>query len=793
MVPVAPTRLFIGFAMLVVVAPRPTLSAADTGPNRSLIEKHCLSCHNDNLRTAGVSLQELDPADVAGSPAIWEKVLRKVSSGEMPPDGAPAPEAAARAEFVARLAKALDRAAAVAPNPGRAPAHRLNRAEYGNAVRDLLALDIDVSAMLPGDDSGYGFDNIADVLSLSPALLERYLVAARRISRLAAGNPDVKPQKETSHSNRESGFLQAGHQAGPPPDPPFGAGRGAALRYYFPLDGEYEVSFAVDRGETREIYETHDVRVPVKAGLRALTLTFLNESSRPERIRPGPAAPAGIAQPPLDLRLDGRRVQLFEQPPAAVPFTLRSISIDGPYNATGPGDTPSRRKIFSCRPAAESLAAESPAAGPPTAESPAAEPNAEPCARRILSSLARLAYRRPVDAADVGPLMAVYQMGRAAEGSFERGVEKAVEALLVSPNFLFRIEKDPAGIEPATPYRISDIELASRLSFFLWSGIPDEELLRLAEQELLHDPAVLERQVRRMLADRRSKALVENFAGQWLHLRNVAKVKPDEVLFPEFDGDLRQAMQRETELFFENILKNNRSIFDLLDANNTFLNERLAEHYGAGKVYGPQFREVPVSDPRRGGLLGQASILTVTSYPNRTSVVVRGKWILENLFGMPPPPPPPNIPELEEAGQDGKRLTMRQAMSRHSRNPTCAACHTRMDPIGFALENYDAIGRRREQEGGAPIDSSGELPGGVAFDGPGELKQVLATHYRDSFASTVTEKLLTYALGRGLEYYDKPTVRSIVRQAERNEYRLADMIVTIVKSIPFQMRRSPES
>ena len=772
MVPVAPIRFFIGFAMLVAVAPRPTLSAADAEPARSLIGKHCLSCHNDDLRTAGVSLEGLNPTDVAGSPAIWEKVLRKVSSDEMPPDGSPAPEASTRTEFVARLEKALDRAAAAAPNPGRPPAHRLNRAEYSNAIRDLLGLDIDVDAMIPGDNSGYGFDNIADVLSLSPALLERYLVAARRISRLAAGNPDVKPRKETFHSNRESGFLQAGHQAGPPPDPPFGAGRGAALRYYFPLDGEYVISFALDRGETREIYETHDLRVPVKAGLRALTLTFLNESSRPERIRPGPAVPASIAQPPLDLRLDGRRVQLFEQPPAAAPFTLRSISIAGPYNATGSGDTLSRRKIFSCRPANES--------------------DEEPCARRILSSLARQAYRRPANDADVGPLMAIYQMGRRAEGSFERGVEKAVEALLVSPNFLFRIEKDPAGIAPATPYRVSDIELASRLSFFLWSSIPDEELFRLAEQGRLHDPAVLEAQVRRMLADRRSRALVENFAGQWLHLRNVAKVKPDEVLFPEFDGELRQAMQRETELFFQNILKNNRSMFDLLDADSTFLNQRLAEHYGTGKVYGPQFREVPVSDPRRGGLLGQASILTVTSYPNRTSVVVRGKWILENLFGMPPPPPPPDIPELEET-TSGKRLTMREAMSLHSKNATCASCHARMDPIGFALENYDAIGRRREQDGGVPIDASGELPGGVAFDGPGELKQVLATHFRDAFVTTVTEKLLTYALGRGLEYYDKATIRSIVRQAERNEYRLADLIVTIVKSMPFQMRRSPES
>ncbi len=423
---------------------------------------------------------------------------------------------------------------------------------------------------------------------------------------------------------------------------------------------------------------------------------------------------------------------------------------------------------------------------------PGPESNPDPCAERILSTLARRAYRRPVAEADLSPLLAIYEAGR-AEAGFERGVEKALEALLVSPHFLFRFEEDPEGIEPATPYRISDIELASRLSFFLWSSIPDEELLSLAEEGSLRDPVVLETQVRRMLADRRSHALVENFAGQWLHLRNVAKVKPDEVLFPEFDAELRLAAQRETELFFEKILRHNRSVFDLLGADYTFLNERLAAHYGVGKVYGPQFREVKLSDSRRDGLLGQASILTVTSYPNRTSVVVRGKWILENLFGMPPPPPPPDIPELEEAGHDGRPLTLRESMALHSRNPTCAGCHARMDPIGFALENYDAIGRWRTEDAGSPIDAAGVLPGGIAFDGPAELKQVLATDYADAFVATVVEKLLTYALGRGVEYYDRATVRSIVRQARRNEYRLADLIVTVVQSLPFQMRRSPES
>ena len=768
------SRFFAGLATVFVVALQPSfLSAADDHASRSLVGKYCVACHNDDLRTAGLSLQGLDPANVGGHGAVWEKVLRKISAGEMPPAGAPAPEASVTAKFAAGLEAALDAAAAADPNPGRPLAHRLNRAEYRNAIRDLLALDIDTGAMLPGDDSGYGFDNIADVLSLSPVLLERYLVAARRISRLAAGNPNVKPQKETYHRDRETGFLNAGHAPSSRQDLPFGAGRGSAIRYYFPLDGEYVISLALDQGNARSAdYQSHEVRLPLKAGMRTLAFTFLGESSRPEPTRPGGTASPGIAQPPLDIRMDGKRVRLVELPAAAAPFKLQWISIDGPHNVTGPGDTPSRRKIFSCRPSKEA--------------------QEEPCARRILATLARQAYRRPASAADVRGLMAIYQIGL-AEGGFERGVEKALEALLVSPSFLFRLEKDPAGIGPATPYPVSDIELASRLSFFLWSSIPDEELLILAERGRLRDPAVLEKQVRRMIADRHSTALVDNFAGQWLHLRNVARVKPDEVLFPEFDAELRQAMKRETELFFEDVLRDNRSVFDLLTGNKTFLNEQLARHYDVDKVYGPQFREVELSDPRRGGLLGQASILTVTSYPNRTSVVIRGKWILENLFSMPPPPPPADVPELEDAGNDGRHLTLREAMARHSTNPTCASCHARLDPIGFALENYDAIGRWRSEDGGVPIDASGELPGGVKFDGPTELKRVLAMDFRDAFAATVAEKLLTYALGRGLEYYDKATVRSIVRQAERNEYRLADLIASIVQSMPFQMRRSPES
>ena len=768
------TRCIAGLGLLIVLGSGSSgLRAQERHPDRTLIERYCLACHSDALRTAGVSLQAPDPADVAQHPALWEKVLRKFASGEMPPSGVPAPPPAERAGFAARLEAALDALAAARPNPGRSPAHRLNQAEYANAVRDLLALDFDVRGMLPADDSGYGFDNIADVLSLSPALLDRYLFAAHRLSRLAVGAPLGKPQKDIFVRNRETGFLQAGHVPDSPPDLPFGASRGAAFRYYFPLDGEYDFAAALDQGDSRTDYESLEARVHVEAGLRDLTLAFLGESSKPERTRPGAPDATVRPHPPLDLRLDGKRLRLLDLPDASQPFKIRWISIEGPFGANGPGDTPSRRAIFLCRPASTQEEA--------------------PCASRILSGLARKAYRRPVTSEDISALMAVYRNGR-DEGGFERGIERALRAILVSPSFLFRLEQDPAGVEPGTPYRLGDLELASRLSFFLWSSLPDEELLDLAERGRLREPGELERQVRRMLADRKSRALVDNFAGQWLELRKLAKVKPDDALFPDFDAELRLAMRRETELFFADLLARNRSALELLRAKRTFLNERLAGHYGIEGVHGPQFREVRLSDPRRGGLLGQGSVLTVTSYPNRTSVVIRGKWILENLFGMPPPPPPPDIPELDEsASVDGRALSLRERMSLHSRNPTCASCHVRMDPIGFALENYDAVGRWRTEDHGLPIDASGELPGGIAFDGPTELKRVFATTLGDDFARTVVEKLLTYALGRGLEYYDRATVRSIMREAERREYRLADLIVAIARSMPFQMRRSAES
>jgi hypothetical protein len=512
--------------------------------------------------------------------------------------------------------------------------------------------------------------------------------------------------------------------------------------------------------------------------LRTIGVAFLRESAKAEVEAP-PAR--GAAVPPmvrrgslpaeLDVRLDGKKLQRFQVPERGAPAQVTSVLVGGPYNVTGPGDTPSRAKLFVCRPLSSK--------------------DEEPCARTILSTLGRRAFRRTVTDADLKPLLAFYRNGR-QERDFDYGIEKALRALLVSPDFLFRIEHDPAPSATAKVYRLNDFELASRLSFFLWSSIPDDALLDLAEKGNLKDPAVLEQQVRRMLDDPRSDSLVGNFAGQWLYLRALEQVKPDADAFPEFDESLRQSFQRETELFFQNVLREDRSVVELLDANYTFLNQRLAEHYGIPKVYGSHFRKVALTDPNRGGLLGQGSILTVTSYPNRTSVVQRGKWILENLLGAPPPPPPPDIPELKPHAQDGRPLTMREQLEQHRANPVCSSCHSRMDPIGFALENYDGVGKWRSQDAGSAIDASGKLPGGVKFEGPSGLKKLLLSDYREDFVTTVTERLLTYALGRGLEYYDQPAVRAITRDAARDNYRMSALVTAVVKSTPFQMRRTPE-
>jgi mono/diheme cytochrome c family protein len=753
----------------------------------ALVRTSCISCHSDRLKIASLSLQNLDLANVPEQAAIWEKVARKLRSGEMPPSTVRVrPDAQVAAAMVTYLETTLDAAAAAHPNPGRAPVHRLNRAEYSNAVRDLLAVDVRPGEWLPVDDSGYGFDNIAAVLSTSPALLDRYMSAARKISRLAVGDLALKPVEEIYDAKRDPNKPTRNEQLNE--DLPFDSRAGMTVSHYFPLDAEYvfKVRFAGVQasGEEAEI-DPYQVRVPVKAGLHTIGVTAPRENLKAENDAPpgGPGAagrggPAQAQVPsPIDLRLNGARLKRFDV--RATNPDVTKLIIGGPYSPTGRGDTLSRRTIFVCQPTR-----------------PAQEPT---CARTILTRLAHRAFRRPVTGDDVEPLLAFYQKGRAGDArrseaesaGFDAGIQAAIEALLVSPEFLFRIEKEPVGAEASAARRVTDIELASRLSFFLWSTIPDNELLDLAERGKLKDPATLERQVRRMLDDPRSDALVENFAGQWLHLRNVETVKPDPVLLP-FDEALRQAFLTETSLFVDSIFREDRSLLDLLSADYTFVNQRLAEHYGIPRVYGSQFRRVAITDARRRGILGQGSVLTVTSYPNRTSVVQRGKWILENLLGTPPPPPPPDVPELK-AAPHGKVLSMREQMEVHRTNPTCAACHGRMDPIGFALENYDAVGRWRREDAGAPIDASGKLPDGTVFDGPSGLNQLLLTKYRDDFVRTATEKLLTYALGRGVEYYDLPTIRAITAEAARDNYRVSSLILAIIKSTPFQMRRASES
>jgi len=735
------------------------------------MQQYCVMCHSVKAKTAGIVLEGIDWSNPGANSATLEKVLRKVRTGEMPPAKLPHPTPAAATAFTSWLEAELDKSAAAHPNPGRPAIHRLNRAEYGNAVRDLLGVEINANSLLPVDDSGYGFDNVADVLSVSPALLERYMSVARLVSRRAVGELNLKPGEDEYEAPRTGG---RGHAERISDALPFDSAGGVAIHHFFPVDAEYVIKVKMGGGGEKE------VRLPVKAGDRLLGVTFLLDSSKPELAAPiNPRAPAaagggrgapGTPPPPakLDVRLDGARLKLFD---VGANSRVDKVLIAGPYNATGRGDTVSREKIFVCHPAA------------------AGEEDA--CAHTILAKLARRAFRRPVTDADLKPLLAFYRSGR-AQGDFDLGIEKALRALLVSPNFIFRVERDPAGAKAGSVARINDVELASRLSFFLWSSIPDDTLLEIAEKGHLHEPAVLNREVRRMLDDPRADALVSNFAGQWLYLRNLEVSKPDPDAFPEFDQELKDDFRKETELFFANILREDHSVLELLDAKYTFLNQRLAEHYGVPNVYGSQFRQVALTDPNRGGILGQGSVLTVTSYPNRTSVVQRGKWILETLLGAPPPPPPPDVPDLKAHGADGRQLTMREQMEMHRANPVCASCHSRMDPLGFALENYDGVGKWRVKDAGNTIDPSGKLPDGTTFQGPAGLKQILLTRDKDAFVNTVTQKLMTYALGRGLESYDMPAVRAAAREAAKNDYRMSALISAVVNSTPFQMRRTSE-
>jgi hypothetical protein len=769
--------------IIVVVIAEGAYAQQPAAAERALLDKYCVTCHNQKLSTAGIALDRADVTKPGDSPGVWEKVLRKVRMGQMPPPGVPRPAAPESAALVAYLETSLDRAAMAHPNPGRTSPHRLNRAEYSNAIRDLLALDIQAGSMLPVDDSGYGFDNIADVLTISPALFERYMSAARQVSALAVGDLALKPVDEVLFAAPKVKAGQ-GETERVSDDLPFDSRGGMSLKHYFPVDGEYVIRINL-AGAAAGAKSPYELRLPMKAGLRTVGVAFLRESAVRESAAPaggrrggagagGRGGRGGAEVPPaqMDLRIDGAKVKRFEVAETGTAPEVDTVTLGGPYNITGRGDTASRAKIFVCRP-----------------------PNAageEACARTILATLARRAFRRPVTDADVTPLLAFFKNGR-AEVDFEFGIQKALRAMLISPDFLFRTELDPRGAAPGAVYRISDLELASRLSFFLWSSIPDDELLKAAEQNKLRDSAVLQAQVRRMLADERSAALVQNFGGQWLYLRNLETAKPDPDIFTDFDDDLRQAFRKETDLFLTSIFREDHSILDVLGANYTYLNDRLAAHYGVPNIYGSQFRKVVMTDPNRQGLLGQGSLLTVTSYPNRTSVVQRGKWILENMLGAPPPPPPPDVPPLDATRNAGsKPLTMREAMEKHRANAICAGCHGRMDPIGFAMENYDGVGKWRDTDGGSKIDALGKLPGGVEFEGPAGLRKLLLTSYKDDFVSTVTEKLLLYALGRGLEPYDKPAVRSIARQARGDNSRISALVTGIVQSTPFQMRRTPD-
>jgi len=746
-------------------------SAAPASPEaagQAMVQKYCIYCHSDKLKTGGVSLESLHTTDIGAGAATWERVFRKLRSGEMPPLGMPHPDDTTKAQFISFLETRLDQAAEQHPNPGAPAVHRLNRAEYSNAIRDLLDLDQDHSATLPADDSGYGFDNIGDVLTVSPMLLEKYMSTARKVARLAVGTVKASPaiERVSAGRGRETDDL-------PPTER-----NGIQLRRYFPLDAEYTLlvrvrgdpvpnapppqldlrldgvrvklfEAAVSAAEEAQGSRNFEVRMPIKAGMHEIAAGFLSEMWRSEAV--GGRGRGGVPAPP----------------PAAAGVDY--VQIGGPFNPAGPGDTPSRKRIFICHPTA--------------GQSDTA------CATKILSSLARQAYRRPVTQADLAPLLKLYAADRADGASFDAAVETGLRAILVSPDFLFRVERDSKTVAGSV-HRVDDLSLASRLSFFLWSSIPDAELLGLAEKGKLHESAVLDAQVRRMLADAKSKALVDNFAGQWLRLRNIDEWQPDPDKFPQVDASMREAMRRESELFFQYIVREDRPVLELINANYTFLNERLARFYGIQNVKGNYFRRVELQGPERGGILTQAGIMMVTAYPTRTSPVLRGKWILESLLGAPPPPPPPDVPRFEESSVENP-TSLRAQLEKHRANAGCAGCHSRMDPLGFALENYDPVGRFRTKDGDTPIDASGSLPGGVAVNGPGDLKKVLLDR-KDQFVDTLAEKLLTYALGRGLEYYDMPAVREIRRKTAADGYKFSALVEAAVSSEPFQMRRTPD-
>ena len=761
--------------------------------NRALFNQYCFTCHNQRTKTAGLALDTLDLSAIGQNAETWEKVVGKLRSGMMPPQGSPRPDDSTRSALISWLTTELDRNAAANPNAGHPILSRLNRTQYATVIRDLLSLEVDAAVLLPPDDAAYGFDNVGDVLGISPVLLERYMDAAGKVSALAVGDPDVGPSSETFRIRQDA--SQDIHLEGMP----IGTVGGIMAKVTLPLDGDYvftvrmfrtnlgvtrgleyehQIEYAVDGkrvhvfsmgGEADfkanlvnmtklgdEIDERGHIRLSLKAGPHVITAAFLERSaaSNPTRLQP-------FIRSSTDTR-DTSGHPHFEM-----------FTVTGPFNATGSGDTPSRRRIFICRPASRAEEA--------------------PCARKIISTLARRAYRGDLTDGDLQRLMSFYQAGRQS-GNFETGIQKALQRILASPKFVFHLETEPQGIAPGSIYKISDLELASRLSFFLWSSIPDDELLQTAAKGSLHTPAVLEQQVRRMLADPKAESLATNFAAQWLYLRNLKNMQPNSEEFPDFDDNLRQAFENESLLFFQSIVKEDRNVLDLMTADYTFLNERLARHYRVPNIYGSQFRRVTLTDDARRGLMGKGAVLMVTSHVDRTSPVVRGKWILENLLGAPPPAPPANVPPLNENPQrEGKVLSMRERMEEHRANPVCANCHKLMDPIGLSLENFDAIGAWRVRDGsnvsslGTPIDASGVLLDGTKVDGVVALRKALVRQ-PDVFVGTLTEKLLIYALGRGTNYYDMPALRSIVRESAKQNYRFSSLILGIVRSTPFQQR-----
>jgi cytochrome c551/c552 len=782
-------------------APRPLQNSDVSGFSRT----YCATCHNDALKTGGLSLEHISLDRASADAETLEKVVRKVRGGLMPPAGVKRPDRATLDAFAGSIETAIDRAAAANPNPGKTPLHRMNRAEYANAIRDLLSLDVDSSTLLPADDSSRGFDNIADVLGVSPSLLERYVAAAAKISRLAVGERDAAPLQVTYTVKGDLSQNQTLEGQ------PLGTRGGTTITHNFPVDGEYQIKLSLLKLSFGQVFgegaEGEELEVTLNGQrvklfkLDDVPMFFMREANGSHPAKPQPTDPteARVKMTP-DIRLEfplkvkagpqtigvaflnksyAANEDLVRRPVSSTydvfigmqyGYTtaphLSRVAITGPYKATGLGDTPSRRRVFTCRP-----------------HSSADETT---CARQIISTLARRAYRRTVTDADVDSLLTFYQQEKAKTGNFEAGIEMALRRILADPEFIFRFEPTPAGVAPNTAYRISDTGLASRLSFFLWSSVPDDELLKLAVDGKLRQPAVLEKQARRMLADPKARALVTNFANQWLYLRDLKSANPDVTVFPDFDDNLRQGFQRETELLVESIMREDRSVLDLLDADYTFVNERLAKHYGIANVYGPDFRRVPVPSDARRGLLGQGSLLLVTSNANRTSPVIRGKWILENLLGSQALTPPPDVPPLEEK-PTATAKSVRERIEQHRSNPACAGCHKIMDPIGLSLENFDAIGRWRATDEGVKIDASGQLVDGTPIAGPADLRKAMLAR-GDVFVAAVTEKLMMYGVGRETHYYDMPTVRAVMRDAAKNRYRFSDLVLGIVKSPAFQMR-----